>query len=106
MAVAPARACQAVPVQDQGLPLAAAAGSAGEAPPGSQGSGLDAGTWRSAVQSSWPERRGSAGVLAFADLGDEVPDGGEGEVWAVSEDGVTRSGKAHQAGGVGRQLAG
>ena len=51
-------------------------------------------------------RRGSAGVLAFADLGDEVPDGGEGEVRAVSEDGVTRSGKAHQAGGVGRQLAG
>jgi hypothetical protein len=44
-----------------------------------------------------PERRGSAGVLAFADLGDEVLDGGEGEVRAVSEDGVTRSGKAHLA---------
>src|SRR5215471_18752628 len=52
------------------------------------------------------ERRGSAGVLAFADLGDEGPDGGEGEVRAVAEDGVTRSGKARQAGGAGRQLAG
>src|SRR5215468_5938209 len=53
-----------------------------------------------------PGRRRSAGVLAFADLGDEVPDGGEGEVRAVPEGGVTRSGKAHQAGGAGRQLAG
>jgi Polyketide cyclase / dehydrase and lipid transport len=52
------------------------------------------------------ERRGSAGVLAFADLGDEVPDGGEGEVRAVAEDGVTRSRKSHEAGGVGWQLAG
>jgi hypothetical protein len=37
--------------------------------------GTVCGTWRAVVQSSWPERRGSAGVLAFADLGDEVPDG-------------------------------
>src|SRR5215472_1649474 len=51
-------------------------------------------------------RRGSAGVLAFADLGDEGLDGGEGEVRAVAEDGVTRSGKSHEAGGAGRQLAG
>jgi len=64
------------------------------------------GTRRAAVQSSWPGQRGSAGVLAFADLGDEVPDGGEGEVRAVAEGGVTRPGKGHQAGGAGRQLAG
>ena len=51
------------------------------------------------------ERRGSAGGVAFPDLGDEVPDGGEGEVRAVAEDGVTRSGKSHEA-GAGRQLAG
>jgi hypothetical protein len=51
-------------------------------------------------------QRCSAGGVAFADLGDEVLDGGEGEVWAVAEDDVTRSGKSHQAGGVGRQLAG
>ena len=64
------------------------------------------GTWRAVVQSSWPERRGSAGVLAFPDLGDKGLDGGEGEVWTVAEDGVTRLGKSHEAGGAGRQLAG
>jgi MFS family permease len=49
---------------------------------------------------------GSAGRLAVPDLGDEVPDGGEGEVWAVAEDGVMRSGEADEAGGSLRQLAG
>lgn len=51
-------------------------------------------------------QRGSAGGVAFADLGDEGLDGGEGEVRAVAEDGVTRPGKSHEAGGAGRQLAG
>ena len=64
------------------------------------------GTWRAVVQSSWPERRGSAGRVAFPDLGDKGLDGGEGEVRAVAEDGVTRPGKSHEAGGAGRQLAG
>jgi hypothetical protein len=40
------------------------------------------------------------------DLGDEVPDSRESEVWAVTEDGVARVGKAHQAGGFRWQLAG
>lgn len=44
--------------------------------------------------------------LAFPDLGDEVPDSRESEVWAVTEDGVARAGKAHQAGGFRWQLAG
>jgi len=49
---------------------------------------------------------GSAGGVAFPDLGDKGLDGGEGEVRAVAEDGVTRPGKSHEAGGAGRQLAG
>jgi hypothetical protein len=44
--------------------------------------------------------------LAFPDLGDEVPDSRESEVWAVTEDGVARAGKAHQVGGFRWQLAG
>ena len=44
--------------------------------------------------------------LAFPDLGDEVPYRRESEVWAVTEDGVARAGKAHQPGGFRRQLAG
>jgi len=51
-------------------------------------------------------RRGSACVLPFPDLGDKGLDGGEGKVWAVAEDGVTRPGKSHEAGGAVRQLAG
>ena len=51
-------------------------------------------------------QRGSACGVAFRDLGDKGPDRGEGEVRAVAEDGVTRPGKSHEAGGVGRQLAG
>lgn len=35
-----------------------------------------------------------------------MPDSRESEVWAVTEDGVARTGKAHQAGGFRRQLAG
>jgi hypothetical protein len=50
-------------------------------------------------------QRGSAGgVLPY--LGDKGLDGREGEVRAVAEDGVTRPGKSHQAGGAVRQLAG
>ena len=49
-------------------------------------------------------QRGSAGGAAFPDLGDKGLDGGEGEVRAVAEDGVTRPGKSHEAGGVGRQV--
>ena len=51
-------------------------------------------------------QRGSAGGVAFPDLGGKGLDGGEGEVRAVAEDGVTRPGKSHEAGGAGRQLAG
>jgi hypothetical protein len=51
-------------------------------------------------------QRGSAGGVAFPDLGGKGLDGGEGEVGAVAEDGVTRPGKSHEAGGAGRQLAG
>ena len=51
-------------------------------------------------------QRGSAGGVALPDLGDKSLDGGEGEVRAVAEDGVTRPGKSHEAGGAGRQLAG
>jgi DNA ligase (NAD+) len=40
--------------------------------------------------------------LAFLDLEDEVSYGREGEVWAVAEDGVARTGKLHQAGGLRR----
>jgi hypothetical protein len=58
------------------------------------------------VQSSWPGSAGSAGGVAFPDLGGKGLDGGEGEVRAVAEDGVTRPGKSHEAGGAGRQLAG
>ena len=43
-----------------------------------------------------------AGGLAFLDLEDEVSYGREGEVWAVAEDGVARTGKLHQAGGLRR----
>jgi hypothetical protein len=50
-------------------------------------------------------RGGSAGGVAFPDLGDKGLDGGEGEVRAVAEDGVTCPGKSHQAGGAVRQLA-
>jgi len=57
------------------------------------------------VRSSWPGS-GSVGGVAFRDLGDKGLDGGEREVRAVAEDGVTRSGKSHQAGGAVRQLAG
>ena len=46
-----------------------------------------------------------AGGLAFLDLEDEVPYGGEGKVRAVAEDGVARTGKLHQAGGLRRQPA-
>jgi hypothetical protein len=46
-----------------------------------------------------------AGGLAFLDLEDEVSYGREGEVWAVAEDGVARTGKLHQAGGLRRQSA-
>ncbi len=42
----------------------------------------------------------------FPELGDEVPDSRESEVRAVTEDGVARAGKAHEAGGFRRQLAG
>jgi hypothetical protein len=44
--------------------------------------------------------------VVLRDLGDEGLDGGEGEVGAVAEDGVTRPGKSHQAGGAARELAG
>src|SRR5580700_11802563 len=53
-----------------------------------------------------PPATASACGLAFPDLGDEVPDGRESEVRAVTEDGVARAGKAHQAGGFRWQLAG
>jgi hypothetical protein len=43
-----------------------------------------------------------AGGLAFLDLEDEVSCGREGKVWAVAEDGVARTGKLHQAGGLRR----
>ena len=43
--------------------------------------------------------------LAFRDLGDEVPYSRESEVRAVTEDGVARAGKAHEAGGFRRQVA-
>ena len=51
-------------------------------------------------------QRGSAGGVAFPDLGDKGLDSREGEVRAVAKDRVTRSGKSHQAGGAVRQLAG
>ena len=47
-----------------------------------------------------------AGGSACPDLEDEVSYGREGEVWAVAEDGVARTGQAHQAGGLRRQPAG
>src|SRR5438445_9864500 len=40
-------------------------------------------------------QRGSAGGVAFPDLGGKGLDGGEGEVRAVAEDGVTRPGKSY-----------
>jgi hypothetical protein len=43
--------------------------------------------------------------VVLRDLGDEGLDGGEGEVGAVAEDGVTRPGKSHQAGGAARERA-
>jgi hypothetical protein len=43
-----------------------------------------------------------AGGLTFLDLEDEVSYGREGKVWAVAEDGVARTGKLHQAGGLRR----
>ena len=51
-------------------------------------------------------QRGSAGGVAFPELGDKGLDGGEGEVRPVAEDGVTRPGKSDEAGGAGRQLTG
>ena len=45
---------------------------------------------------------GLAAGLAFLDLEDEVSYGREGKVWAVAEDGVARTGKLHQAGGLRR----
>ena len=51
-------------------------------------------------------QRGSAGGVAFPDLGGKGLDGGEGEVRAVAEDGVTRPGKSHEAGGAGREPTG
>jgi hypothetical protein len=45
---------------------------------------------------------GSAGGPGFPDLGDKVLDGREGEVRAVAEDRVPRSGKADEASGFRR----
>ena len=49
---------------------------------------------------------GSAGGLACPDLGGKAPYGRESKVRAVAEDGVARARKAHQAGGLRRQVAG
>ena len=62
--------------------------------PGRRWRSSPARTWRGEPYSpGFPRQRGSAGGLAFPDLGDEGLDGGEGEVRAVAEDGVTRTGK-------------
>lgn len=54
-----------------------------------------------------PERRRPSGHgMAFPGLGDKGLDGGEGEVRAVAEDGVTCPGKSHEAGGASREPAG
>jgi aminoglycoside phosphotransferase (APT) family kinase protein len=59
--------------------------------------GLTPGHWAS---------RGLPGGVAFADLGGEGRDGGEGEIRAVAEDGVTRPGQSHKTSRARREQTG